>query len=116
MVLGPPGTLPKPELGLPGALCSPSHPARPAEASPGPTCLGSSQGSVHCSWVLRHELAGAEAPLGISTGLGLEQGQLLYMERDLCFWGLTPLPVKLGREQPPGLGVGWRRSCKTQLM
>ena len=46
------------------------------------------------------------SPLGISTGLGLELGQLLYMERDLCFWGLTPLPVKLGREQPPGLGVG----------
>ena len=46
------------------------------------------------------------SPLGMSTGLGLELGQLLYMERDLCFWGLTPLPVKLGREQPPGLGVG----------
>ena len=45
------------------------------------------------------------SPLGISTGLGLEPGQLLYMERDLCFWGLTSLPVKLSCEQPPGLGA-----------
>lgn len=85
MVLGPPGTLPKPGLGLPGAPCSPSHPARPAGASPGPTCLGSRQGSVHCSWVLRHELAGAEGQRrgGYPMDPHLQDRQLIRVEETL---------------------------------